>query len=755
MSSAANPQNSATIRFRRCPSQRRRNGLLRHAHNTTSQGGEDGIIARIFQLLPFTATRYCVDVGAWDGVHWSNTHSLLLSDQGWRGILIEASSERFIELQRLHEPLSNICIQQCVSCSKEGGMLSSLLRPFDFLPSNFDFLTIDVDGCDYWLFRDILLSGYYQPKVICVEFNPTMPHDLIYIPPQDDNVHHGCSLAALEELASNHNYVLVETTCYNAFFVQESIFYDYIIHELPWCCEEKKHPRKPTIEELHEITMGTQMYQLYDGTLKLTGCKKLLWHRLPIVESKIQMLNVKQRTFPFAPPQQPATEITTTANAMKNDNRIGMDGCCSNNEMTVVDMAPYCHYALDSSSQDDQDKSSSQAHCAKQLIDQLQQLGFAYVKGTGISSLLCQQALHQTHIFLNTASEKVRQSCISPKEQAHKRGYSPQNTENFASLLDDSDTATPNDLVRKFRIGPPTIITDDKSFGSNNNNNYYYNYTVPQSSSNNIWPDAAVWGEENVTLFRTAIETYYNHVCLASNQIVRAICDGLVSFLLRNCHGSAASHKQVLLDAVQTLRNSLETLVPMQSITDNGNTSTSILTCLGYHKGARHHPGKNMNKNRPLVAAHTDVGVITMLLFDQGNAAVLQRISSQDNPGEKPEWINVVLPSLEEDDDPCFVINVGDCLSELCGKILPSTLHRVMPVTLDNKTSTPRNCLAMFAGVAPDTVLSFPSLEEEEAARNMTYEEWRKYRVTRAVHNSASRLKLMKFNSCSNTKESS
>ncbi len=39
-------------------------------------------------------------------------------------------------------------------------------------------------------------------------------------------------------------------------------------------------------EALHETTMGTSLYQLYDGTIKLFGTKKLLWHRVGIEEQK-------------------------------------------------------------------------------------------------------------------------------------------------------------------------------------------------------------------------------------------------------------------------------------------------------------------------------------------------------------------------------------------------------------------------------------------------------------------------------------
>jgi hypothetical protein len=39
-------------------------------------------------------------------------------------------------------------------------------------------------------------SGYrYRPKVICIEFNPSMPIDLVYVQPCDDNIRHGSSLS--------------------------------------------------------------------------------------------------------------------------------------------------------------------------------------------------------------------------------------------------------------------------------------------------------------------------------------------------------------------------------------------------------------------------------------------------------------------------------------------------------------------------------------------------------------------------------
>mmetsp|Transcript_10539 Transcript_10539/g.15907 ORF Transcript_10539/g.15907 Transcript_10539/m.15907 type:complete len:236 (-) Transcript_10539:349-1056(-) len=121
-----------------------------------------------------------------------------------------------------------------------------------------------------------------------------MPHDLIFIQDRDDAIRHGSSLAALIELAQSFGYHLAETTTYNAFFVHDSI-YNIL-------CDNGLCFSSDTIIDLHDLSMGTSLYQLYDGTLKLTGCKKLLWHRLPLDEKKIQHIDESKRSFPFAPP---------------------------------------------------------------------------------------------------------------------------------------------------------------------------------------------------------------------------------------------------------------------------------------------------------------------------------------------------------------------------------------------------------------------------------------------------------------------
>lgn len=679
------------IRRRLFKSQRRRDGLIQFAQDVTSQNGEDGILRHIFEVLlppPENGIRWCVDVGAWDGRHLSNTFSLLVGtssetpnptkekdglktktdafqespappQSSWKGFLIEADPGKYQELQSLHRPLGNICIHATVSSDpKSNASLACIFQQDNVrqvLPLNFDFLCIDVDGGDYWLLHDVWGNTAYRPKVICIEFNPTMPNDLVYIPPRNDNLRHGASLAALVELAETNDYALVETTLYNAFLVPKQLYEQNFRDLVP----------DTSIEALHETTMGTSLYQLYDGTLKVWGCKKLLWHRLAIEEEQLQMLSPSQRSFPFAP------NSTSVASSISDP---------------VVDISAYRQADGKNKGQPEQQKK-----CSMELLQQLKADGFALVKGTGIPAQLCRDALRVTHSFLHEADESVRRSCLSIKDRA-RRGYSPINSENFASLIGEQG---PNDLVRKFRIGPESS-------------------TASSLLQPNIWPTPLEdWDAEICQEFRSVVEAYYDQVCVAANCIVQCICDAL------------SSENKDLAAPLGFLSSSSAADSPVEQSNGKEGTGlahkTSILTLLGYQTGSRHKKKHHKKKRsvHPLVAAHTDVGVITVLLYDGGDCAVLQRqVQTSEQSKPKNQFKDVVLPN-HVPDDPIFVVNIADCLSELTRKALPSTVHRVIP----REGSIPRNCLALFVGLDPDQKLELGD------GKTVCYEEWRKNRI--------------------------
>ena len=762
---------NGTIRKLKPTSHRRRDGLIQYSYDKTSQSGEDGIIHYLFQKIPCSnndGIRWAVDIGAWDGIHLSNTYSLLTESESessssspsrWKGILIEADEEKFKQLKSLHEPKGNICHNIAVSCQpwSTQNLAQILLLHSNqssdqqqhhqhHLPNNFDFLCIDVDGTDYWILHNLLHDTPFRPKVICIEFNPTIPHSVLFIPPRDDNIRQGCSITALDQLASSFDYTLVETTCYNAFFVHQPFFQSSGI--------QNDIPFNPSIDNLHEVTMGTSLYQLYDGTIKLSGCQKMLWHRKPIREEDIQILKKEERNFPFAPSTTSTTgddgtsstgidisddSNSNTCNQKKSDGNnvelLNQDNQHMMYHHLAIDMSPYC-CPPSSSTTKAKTKTTitdQKTKCSTSIYQQLSKDGFALIRGTGISPLHCQNALSCTKKFFqnnSTTSEKVRRSCLT-KDRA-RRGYSPQNSENFASLIGQKGS---NDLVRKFRVGP--CIDDDDidtgtsvGMGDNNNNT---GKSIPSSLYQpNAWPTEETWGEENATKFKSHIETYYTHICQVANNIVNAICDGITN------HNSNIILPSSLIGGFGTTCD-----VDKEDKEGSGNEeeqqrsieNTSILTLLGYRKGARHQ-GRHSN---PLIAAHTDVGVITVLLFDGGDCATLQRCQSSHtddddnddddnndnecrNVNNHHSWVDVKLPTTIPQ-DPIFVVNIGDCLSDMCDNALPSTLHRVMPCkggTVD------RNCLALFMGLNHDEILTLPNGD------SMMYEEWRRRRIARA-----------------------
>lgn len=44
------------------------------------------------------------------------------------------------------------------------------------MPRELDFLSVDIDGNDYWVTKELLKE--YRPAAISVEFNPNFPWDI-------------------------------------------------------------------------------------------------------------------------------------------------------------------------------------------------------------------------------------------------------------------------------------------------------------------------------------------------------------------------------------------------------------------------------------------------------------------------------------------------------------------------------------------------------------------------------------------------
>lgn len=142
--------------------------LRQFRNNVHSQNGEDGIIAEIVKRLDLApdGERWCVEFGAWDGKHLSNTFALV--SQGWNAVYIEGDAEKYKDLLNTVEKYKKIRpICAMVSADSESNQsLDQLLQSTD-IPSEYDILSIDIDSYDL----DVWEAHGSSPKIVIIEIN--------------------------------------------------------------------------------------------------------------------------------------------------------------------------------------------------------------------------------------------------------------------------------------------------------------------------------------------------------------------------------------------------------------------------------------------------------------------------------------------------------------------------------------------------------------------------------------------------------
>lgn len=194
--------------------------LSTHAENITSQFGEDGIIAEIIRIIGDDIPKYCVEFGAWDGKHLSNTWTLV-NQQGWGVCYVEAERQRYLNLKRSYanNPKVTAINAFVTDNSVPETTLKVLLKDAE-APAKIGVLSIDIDGNDYNVWRDF--TGF-EVDVVVVEYNYTIPPDVEYI---DDGgkAKMGASALAMTKLAGQKGYSLVACTIANCIFVRDELF---------------------------------------------------------------------------------------------------------------------------------------------------------------------------------------------------------------------------------------------------------------------------------------------------------------------------------------------------------------------------------------------------------------------------------------------------------------------------------------------------------------------------------------------------
>ena len=179
--------------------------------HTYSQFNEDGITEKIFETIGFTNKVY-LEFG---GTAQNNNSEILHKKHGFTGVLLNCDDTE-CEYTKIHT--ERVTAENIVS----------LCEKYE-LPKEFDFLSIDIDHNDWYVFRAI--CSVYKPRVVVIEYNATYP-------PPDDRVvvydadivpgittYHGATIEAMYKLGVQlgYNLVAAESTGYNLFFVRNDI----------------------------------------------------------------------------------------------------------------------------------------------------------------------------------------------------------------------------------------------------------------------------------------------------------------------------------------------------------------------------------------------------------------------------------------------------------------------------------------------------------------------------------------------------
>ncbi len=140
--------------------------LTQYERTVYSQFGEDGVVEKIFEIIKPTH-KFAVEFGASDGVRNNNMRRLVLED-GWGGLQIEGDKDKARELALNYEKYPKV---QALQAWIYPGNIEILFEE-NGVPNDFDYMVIDIDSNDYYVWRAI---HDFRPKVVQIEYNGAFP----------------------------------------------------------------------------------------------------------------------------------------------------------------------------------------------------------------------------------------------------------------------------------------------------------------------------------------------------------------------------------------------------------------------------------------------------------------------------------------------------------------------------------------------------------------------------------------------------
>ena len=209
----------------------------------SSQNGEAGIIEHIFNVIGHGG-KQLLEIG----FSWECNSANLLSNHGWSGWLIDGDKNQ---------------IEKCLNRWSNAKLIHAFVivdTQFFGVPKELDFLSIDIDGNDYWIWESMDIKA----NLVCIEYNAslgwveslTIPYDPSFNRYNYHNTtYHGASLVALTHLAEKKDMALIgcEDTGVNAFFLKKDLLTDDLIEISPKEAYYPLRSRKPWQQALREL----------------------------------------------------------------------------------------------------------------------------------------------------------------------------------------------------------------------------------------------------------------------------------------------------------------------------------------------------------------------------------------------------------------------------------------------------------------------------------------------------------------------
>jgi hypothetical protein len=193
--------------------------------NVHSQNGEDGIIEEILHRLDVDYnTSWCVDIGAWDGILYSNTYNLV--KKGMHGVFVEGASEKIPDLNNTAKFYKKIIpIEAFVSHNPaDENSLDNILKRTP-IPKDFECISIDIDSYDLAVWESL---KEYSPKIVVIEVNSSIAPGIVWRNGDPESIRQdglpgGNTFSATNEVAKEKGYTLVMHTGNNIYIRNDLI----------------------------------------------------------------------------------------------------------------------------------------------------------------------------------------------------------------------------------------------------------------------------------------------------------------------------------------------------------------------------------------------------------------------------------------------------------------------------------------------------------------------------------------------------